>query len=261
MNERDKAQFLFLGTGASAGVPLIGCSCKVCTSSSPKDKRFRPSGLLSVGDKKLLIDIGPDFRSQALRFSIDSIDALLLTHTHFDHIAGIDEIRVFNIRRKKALPVLLSKESFLEVKKRYDYLFSERLSAKIEPTVLEKKRGEIDFLGLRIGYFQFFQSHMKVTGFRLGDFAYICDIQRYDDSIFFFLKGVRFLVLSALRPEGSAFHLSFEDVIEFSRKVGAERTYITHLGHFMLHDEMNRLLPDGIEVGYDGLKWEFHCNQ
>src|SRR5579872_5993917 len=107
-----KGIFQFLGTGASAGVPVIGCKCEVCTSSSPKDKRFRPSALVRIGEKSLLIDIGPDFRSQALQFGLENLSGLLLTHTHYDHIAGIDEIRLFNDRQKKAFPCLLSKESF-----------------------------------------------------------------------------------------------------------------------------------------------------
>lgn len=253
-------KFLFLGTGSSAGVPLIGCKCSVCTSSSPKNKRFRPSGVIYAGGKALLIDIGPDFHCQAIQFQVDYIDGLLLTHTHYDHIAGIDEVRIFNVRQKKSLPCLLSSESYEEIQKRYYYFFNkEGLSAKFEFIPLEKDRGEVEFLGLKIGYCSFTQGGMKVTGFRLGEFAYISDIQKYDDSFFPALEGVETLVLSALRPEPSPFHLSFEEAIAFSKRVGARHTWLTHVGHFMDHDALNALLPPQIRMAYDGLKVEFAC--
>lgn len=253
-----EASFQFLGTGASAGVPLIGCKCRVCTSSSPKDNRFRPSGLIRTQGKAILIDIGPDFRSQALAFGLDRLDGLLLTHTHYDHIAGIDEVRIFNVREKKSLPCLLSQDSFEEMQKRYHYLFKQGgLSAQLDFYPLKEEMGEVEFLGIRIGYCSFYQTSMKVTGFRIGDFAYISDVQKYDDSIFQLLQGVKKLVLSALKPEASPFHLSFEEAIQFSRKAQAEETYITHVSHFVDHESMNALLPPNMQVGYDGLTLEF----
>lgn len=255
-----KGSFLFLGSGASAGVPLIGCHCAVCSSSSPKNKRFRPSGVIQAGGKSLLIDIGPDFRSQALQFHIDTLDGLLLTHTHYDHIAGIDEVRVFNVRQKKPFPCLLSKESFAEIQKRYYYFFNkDGLSAKLECTLLENEQGKVDFLGIPIGYCTFSQGGMKVTGFRVGEFAYISDIQKFDDSIFTALKGVRKLVVSSLRPDPNPFHLSFKEAISFSERVGASETWITHIGHFHDHEALNAMLPPSIRVAYDGLKLDFAC--
>lgn len=252
--------FLFLGTGASAGVPVIGCQCAVCLSPSPKNKRLRPSGWVRVKDRSLLIDIGPDFRTQALRYQIDQIEGLLLTHTHYDHIAGIDEVRVFNVRQKKALPCLLSRESFEELRRRYDYFFREEgLSAKFDFSPLEAEAGEEEFLGLKIGYCSFSQGGMKITGYRLGELAYISDIQKYEESIFSSLEGVRLLILSALRPEPSPFHLSFEQAIHFAKRVGAEQTWLTHLGHFFDHDALCQKLPQGMHVAYDGLKLDFRC--
>lgn len=252
--------FLFLGTGASAGVPVIGCKCAVCASPLPKNKRFRPSGLIHVHGKSILIDIGPDFRSQALQFGVDSIDGLLLTHTHYDHIAGIDEVRIFNVRQKKPIPCLLSRESYNELRKRYYYFFNDKgESAKLDFIPFDDEMGEVDFLGVKIGYCNFFQSTMKVTGFRIGELAYISDIQKYDDSIFHALRGVSKLVVSALRPETSPFHLSFEQAIAFSERVGAKETWLTHVGHFLDHEAINALLPPHVRMGYDGLKLEFTC--
>ena len=256
-----KGMFTFLGTGASAGVPVIGCKCAVCTSKSPRNQRFRPSGLIHIDGKSLLLDIGPDFRSQALQFGIDDIDGLLLTHTHYDHIAGIDEIRIFNNRKEKAIPCLLSRESFGEIEKRYYYLFKQEGCAKLEFCPLDDDFGKTDFLGIPIEYVTFLQSRMKVTGYRIGDFAYISDIQKYDDQIFAPLQGVKKLVLSALRPEPSPFHLSFAEATSFAKRVGAQETWITHLGHFLDHEAYNDLLPSQIRVAYDGLKLEFTCTK
>ena len=252
--------FLFLGTGASAGVPIIGCKCAVCISTSRKNKRFRPSGLIQLEGKSILIDIGPDFRSQAIQFGVESIDGLLLTHTHYDHIAGIDEVRIFNVRQKKPLPCLLSKESYEELQRRYYYFFDVKgQSAKLDCIPLDGQRGEVEFLGLKIGFCSYFQSVMKVTGFRIGEFAYISDIHKMDDAIIQSLRGVRKLVVSALGVEDSPFHFSFRQAVDFAENVGAEETWLTHAGHFLDHDAIDALLPVNVRMGYDGLRWEFTC--
>lgn len=252
--------FLFLGTGASAGVPIIGCKCSICTSASLKNKRLRPSGLIRIDHKALLIDIGPDFRTQALKYGVEHLDGLLLTHTHYDHIAGIDELRIFNTRQKKDFPCLLSQESLDDIRKRYDYLFLNKGSnnkTKIAFTTLPEGQGKVDFLGIEVGYCSYMQGSMKVNGFRFGDFAYVSDIQQYDDAIFDMLQGVHTLVLSTLKPEKSPFHLSFEQAVEISKKVGAQKTWLTHLSHFGDHDAMDAMLPEGVKVAYDGLLLEF----
>lgn len=256
-------RFLFLGTAASAGVPVIGCKCSVCSSSSSYNRRLRPSGLLKIGNLSFLIDVGPDFREQALKHGIDSLDGLILTHVHYDHIAGIDELRIYYLKTGKKLPCLLSKESLQELKKRYDYLFQpvkegSLLSAQISCTVLEEDAGEIEFLGVPFGYMSYFQGGVKVNGFRVGDFAYISDISEYSPSIFQSLQGVNTLVLSALRNEPSPHHLSLDEAVAFARTVGAKVTRLTHLSHALDHEITNRKLPPSIQLGYDGLEMDIH---
>jgi len=258
-----KGSFLFLGTSGSTGIPVIGCKCPICTSSDSRNQRLRPAGRVFIGEKSLLIDAGPDLRQQALRAGIDHVDGLLLTHTHFDHIAGIDDLRIFYVRNKKPLPCLLSQETYDELKKRYYYLFQPKnlnsaLSAQFEFHILPKDNGTISFAGLEIGYCSFFQGNMKVTGFRIGDFAYISDIRKFDDSIFPPLQGIRQLVLSALMPDPTPFHLSFQEAVEFAKKTGAKKTWLTHLGHFLDHEAANALLPPEVRLGYDGLELEIN---
>ena len=256
-------KFLFLGTGASAGVPVIGCKCAVCASTSPYNHRLRPSGLLKIGGHNLLIDVGPDFRTQALKHKIDTLDGLLLTHTHYDHIAGIDDLRIYYLRSGKPLPCLLSRETFKELKDRYHYFFrpvnhAPTLSAQFEFHLLDKEMGEAEFVQTKIGYMSYFQGKMKVNGFRVGDFAYVSDLRDYDASIFAALKGVRKLVLNALQEDPSEIHLTLDEAVAFAEKVGAEETRLTHISHGLEHTGTNRKLPPKIQLGFDGLEMEFH---
>jgi phosphoribosyl 1,2-cyclic phosphate phosphodiesterase len=258
-----KGRFLFLGTSASAGVPVIGCKCPVCLSSLPHNRRLRPSGLLNIGNLSFLIDVGPDFREQALKYHIDTLSGLILTHTHYDHIAGIDELRIYYLRSKQKLPCLLSMESLEDLRKRYYYLFQPigevpTLSAQLDFTLLEEDMGDIEFLGVKFSYVSYFQGGTKVNGFRVGDFAYISDIRDFDPSIFVGLKGVRKLVVSALRDEPSPLHLSIDEAVAFAREVNAEETRLTHISHVLDHEIVNRRLPPEIQLGYDGLEMEIN---
>ena len=241
---------------------MIGCTCSVCTSSNPHNKRLRPSVLITVGKKRVLIDAGPDFRAQALRHHIDHLDGMLLTHSHFDHVAGLDELRIYYLRHRKPLPVLLSEPTLLALKRRYDYFFqaknlNQSLPAQLEFHVLEQERGTLSFLDLEIGYMRFEQGGMQVTGYRIGSFAYISDIRVYPETIFTDLAGVKTLVLSALRTETSLMHFNLDEALAFSQKVGAQETYFTHMGHELEHEKTNALLPAGVQLAYDGLKVEF----
>jgi phosphoribosyl 1,2-cyclic phosphate phosphodiesterase len=254
-----KSKFIFLGTGSSLGVPVIGCSCPTCSSSHLKNKRFRTSGLLKVQDKTILIDIGPDFREQALRNNICHLDGVLITHTHYDHIAGLDELRIYSFIKGSNIPCILSKESFEEIRRRYYYIFKEALhgdssTVMLDFIVLEGNEGEVNFLNLPISYFCYHQGSMKVTGFRLGNFAYITDIKNFDKKIFKFLEGVETLVVSALRKSDSKIHFSLDDAVDFANAVQAKKTYLTHIAHELEHESINYELPKHVQLGFDGLE-------
>jgi phosphoribosyl 1,2-cyclic phosphate phosphodiesterase len=254
--------FLFLGTGGSMGVPVIGCDCSVCTSDSPYNKRFRSSGLLTVGNKKILIDSGPDFRAQALRIDLKKLDGVIITHAHHDHTAGIDELRTLCMHSKESLPCLFSSETYEHLKKRFYYIFdtnpspSKILITKLQPQVFDRLRGDVDFAGIKWRYFTYEQCGMPVIGLRVGDFAYVSDIFHYPETIFEDLAGIKTLVVSALRFTPSPVHFSVDQAIDFSRRAGAKKTWLTHIAHELDHEKTNCYLPENVRMAYDGLKIE-----
>lgn len=260
MIEQTKDYFLFLGTAASAGIPMIGCKCSVCTSTNPNNNRTRPSALLHLNGKNFLIDTGPDLRFQALRFGLSSLDGVLITHTHYDHIGGLDELRIFYLMNKKKIPILLSRSSFLEIEKRLPYLFKEKkkevsLTAQLDFHILEQERGDIDFLGTPIKYMTYEQGGMAVTGFRFGNLAYTTDVKNFPETIFEDLKGIDTLILSALSTRSSKMHLSIEQAIEFVKKVQPKQTYLMHIAHEIDHEIVSKTLPQGISLAHDGLSF------
>jgi phosphoribosyl 1,2-cyclic phosphate phosphodiesterase len=254
------ATFRFLGTGASSGVPLIGCQCSVCRSVFPFNKRLRSSGLLMIDGKNFLIDVGPDFRQQALMHHIDRLHAVLITHPHADHIAGIDDLRAYYFLQHSKLPCLLSQETFDEIRNRFPYLLQSAegasISAQLAFHILPNDFGEMLFEGVPMGYLTYFQAGMKVTGFRFGNFAYVSDIRTYEEKIFESLEGVEILVLSALRDEPTPMHFSIEEAIAFSRKAKAKTTYFTHIAHDVDHEVVQKALPTDFYLSYDGLEIE-----
>lgn len=254
--------FTFLGTGASSGIPMIGCTCDVCTSKNPYNNRFRPSGLIQVNHKNFLIDVGPDFRDQALQNEIDHLDGIFITHVHFDHIAGIDELRALNFKQNGKIPCLISKESLQALKQRYHYLFeplkkNRSVTVQLAFQVLEKDFGFISFEGVDLSYLSYFQADTKVSGYRIGNLAYLTDIKNYSEEIFPLLKGVDILIVSAIRKEASPIHFNLEDAIRFGRKIEAKKTWITHIAHEMDHEKINQSLPEGFALAHDNLVFEF----
>lgn len=257
-----QGSFLFMGTGGSMGIPVIGCHCHVCKSSFPKDRRLRASGLIKVNNKILLLDCGPDFRQQALTHHIDHLDGVLVTHAHNDHTAGLDDLRALYMRNRTAMPCLMSEMTSRDTIDRFKYVFTPaegeaRLTPKIDLKILKEKRGDLVFEGVPLHYFTFVQAGMEVNGFRLGNFAYVSDIHDYEETIFEDLKGVEILVLSALRFTPSHLHLSVDQAVDFANRVGAQKVWLTHLSHDLEHESTNAYLPEHIRLAYDGLQLSF----
>lgn len=253
-----KGKVLFLGSGGSAGVPIIGCACAVCSSSVPFNRRLRPSLLLTMQGKKLILDVGPDFREQALRYKLDHIDGVLLSHAHYDHIAGIDELRIYAFQKKRPVPCLVSAATLEEIKMRYYYLIPSKdkvaAAAKLHFVLLEQESGVAIFEGLPIHYMSYFQLGMKVTGFRLGNFAYLTDLLDYSEDIFSHLDKIDILVVSGRRFEQSIAHLSIDEAIAFAQRTSAKAIYLTHLSHEIDYHKESQTLPPNVQLAYDGLE-------
>lgn len=249
-----------LGTGGSAGVPVISCHCPTCSSLSPYNKRLRPSALMQIANKNLLLDAGPDVRAQLLREKIDHIDGLMITHPHYDHVGGLDELRVFFFKNESPLPCLLSEATLRDVQERYSYLFKKKstnYTARFEFQPIPLGAASVKFLGLDVQPLLFYQGGMEVTGYRIGNLAYVCDIREYDPSLFDHLEGIEILILSALRQTPSHVHFSIEEAIAFASKTKAKKTYFTHIAHEIEHEKTALLLPEGVFLGFDGLQVEF----
>jgi phosphoribosyl 1,2-cyclic phosphate phosphodiesterase len=189
------------------------------------------------------------------------LNGILFTHAHYDHTAGVDELRAFTFRQKSSLPCLMSHETYSDLHRRFFYIFGEEskknlYAAEILPVLLKENTGKIEFEGLSIEYASYFQMGMKITGFRLGDFAYVTDIRDYDETIWPFLKGVKTLIVSALRFTASPVHLTVDEAVEFSRRCGAENTWLTHISHELEHEHVNAYLPNNVRMAYDGLVLE-----
>ncbi len=241
------------------GVPAIACHCDVCRSNLPQNKRLRSAGLLRANGKVLLLDAGPDFREQALKHRIDHLDGVLITHPHFDHVGGIDDLRAYYFIQKKSLPCLLSQETLEDLKLRCHYMMrplqpGKSISAQIDFEILEGDFGVKEFQGIPVQYMSYFQTGTKVTGFRIGDFAYVSDIREYTHALVESLRGVKLLVLSALRHVPTLMHFSLDEAVAFARLVEAEKTYLTHIAHDLEHEKTNSMLPSDVRLSYDGLE-------
>ncbi len=245
---------LFLGTGGSMGTPIIGCKCNVCTSNSHFNKRLRPSLFLSIENKNIIIDVGPDFRQQALLYNLEKIDGIIQTHCHYDHFIGLDELSTYYFKDKKPFDILLSKQTYECFKRVFHYLLeNDRTKNMFNFNIINDDIGKIKFLNFPIEYFSYFQKKIKVMGFRIFDFAYITDIHDYDEKIFStVLKGINTLVVSCLK-EKSQTHFGIKEAIEFANKTLAKKIWLTHLPHEVDHEEVKSKLPNNFNLAYDGL--------
>ena len=245
----------FLGTGTSQGVPVIACDCNVCLSADPLDKRLRTSVLLETDEKTLIIDAGPDFRQQMLREHVTKLDAILLTHEHKDHIAGLDDVRAFNYKSQDAIDIYSEERVQKVIKKEFSYVFSEYQYPGIPKMRLNPiPEHSFNIKNIPIIPVRVFHYRLPVYGFRIGNFAYITDANYIPEESKELLYGVKYLVINALRKEKHISHFSLREAIDFIREISPKKAFITHISHQMgLHNEVSNELPPEIMLAYDGL--------
>lgn len=249
----------FLGTGTSQGVPLIACTCKVCSSLDPLDKRLRSSIRIEVGDLTFVIDSGPDFRQQMLRSETKKLDALIFTHEHKDHIAGMDDIRAFNYVHKKPVNVYANLQVQTALKREYQYIFTEFKYPGIPEINLHTIENDKPFLieGVKVIPIQVLHYKLPVLGFRIGDFTYITDANFISDIEKEKIRGSKVLVLNALRREKHISHYTLDEAIALVNELEVPEAYFTHISHQLgLHSEVDQSLPSGMHLAYDGLQIE-----
>lgn len=248
----------FLGTGTSQGVPVIACDCEVCRSEDPRDKRLRSSVMITIDDKNYVIDSGPDFRQQMLRENVQSLEAVLFTHEHKDHLAGLDDVRAFNFKFQRDMEVFCSERVEEALRREFHYVFAPNPYPgipKININRIEWNPFLINgntFIPIKVLHHK-----LPVTCFRISDFTYITDAKTISSEEKEKIRGTRILVVNALRKTEHISHFNLEEALEFISEINPEKAYLTHISHlFDKHEEIEKLLPENVFVAYDGLQFE-----
>lgn len=249
-------KFTILGSGTSTGIPMVGCRCSVCRSDDPKDKRTRTSLLVENEGRHILVDTSTDLRIQAIRENIPDIDAVLFTHAHADHIHGIDDLRGFHFIHKNIVPCYASQETLANIDGKFSYIFTGHANygyhQLLEPHPVESS---FELFGLTVTPIPLMHGDMQATGFRFNDFAYLTDCSHIPDSSMTLLEGIEVLVIDALRRTPHPHHFNIDGAVKASRKIGARKTFLTHLTHEVSHSE-EKSLPEGVFFAFDGLSLE-----
>ena len=248
----------FLGTGTSHGVPMIGCRCGTCRSTDPRDRRSRPSILFEMGGGvRVLVDTTPDLRSQALAHDLDRVDAILFTHCHADHVMGLDEVRRFNVLQHAAIPCYGDARTLTELKRTFAYIFDGADEGGGVPRVhLYPLGGPFSIGAEECIPVPVWHGRRQILGFRVRDFAYLTDCSGIPDTSWALLDGVRTLAIDALRHRPHPTHFTVEQALGVAARIGAGRTWLTHICHDLPHEATNASLPTGVELAYDGLRIE-----
>ena len=245
----------FLGTGTSSGVPMVACTCEVCKSTDKKDNRLRSSILIKSANTTVVIDTTPDFRYQMLRSSVNQLDAVVFTHSHKDHIAGLDDVKAFNFIHQNAMPLFANEETAKASQRDFYYAFADKKYPGIPALELHVNQDELFSIGdLNFQPIQVRHLNMGVTGYRIGDFTYITDANYIDEHEKQKIRGSKVLVLNALRKEKHLSHFTLQEAIDLATELQVPTTYFTHISHQMgLHAQVSNELPTGIHLAYDGL--------
>ncbi len=245
-----------LGSGTSQGVPVIGCDCDVCQSTDEKDYRRRCSILLENNSSTIVIDTGPDFREQMLRANVKKLDAVVITHEHKDHVAGLDDVRAFNFMNNgKEMEVFATERVQTALKREFEYVFAINKYPGV-PKIHLNNIGEESFNagGFLLQPIDVMHYKLPVKCFRIGDFAYVTDANYISESEMQKLNGVKYLIINALRKEKHISHFNLEEALELIKEVSPEQAYLTHISHLMgKHEETEKELPTNVNIAYDGL--------
>ena len=246
---------IFLGTGTSHGVPMIGCDCDVCRSTDPRDTRLRPSIFVQTAGASVLVDAGPDLRTQALRHRIRRVDAILFTHGHADHILGIDDVRRFNALMKDTMPCYGDARTLSDIRKTFHYVFDSatRKGGGIPTLDLRELDGPVRIGDLTAVPVPLLHGEQPILGFRFDRFAYLTDCSAIPEASWPLLEGLDVVVIDALREQPHPTHFSLGQAIEAGRRIAARRTLFTHMCHHLAHEATDARLPAGMSLAYDGL--------
>lgn len=253
---RELLRIVVLGSGTSVGVPMLGCRCKVCTSTDPRDRRLRPSILVRYGERNLLVDTTPDFRCQALRAGIDRLDAILFTHAHADHLMGLDDVRPLNMRQQATIPIYGSPETVSTIKQCFGYIFDgEEKQSWIPNLELHTLDGSpFDLFGLDVTPVPVLHGKARIYGFRFGNAAYVTDQSEIPEPSIDKLRNLDVLFLDALRHRFHPTHSTVERALEWVEKLSPARAYFTHICHDLAHELTEESLPPNVHMAYDTLE-------
>lgn len=248
----------FLGTGTSQGIPVIACNCAVCKSENPKDNRTRTSILISIGDKNIVVDTGPDFRFQMLRENVQTLDAILFTHEHKDHISGLDDIRAFNYASQSAMNIYVTETVFAALQREFHYVFDGTNYPGIPQVKVNFfKDNPFNLFGENIIPIEVMHYKLPVSAFRIRNFTYITDANFIDEKNLQKIDGTEILVINALRREAHISHFTLQDALQLIEKIKPKKAYLIHMSHLLgLHDEVSGELPENVELAWDGLQIE-----
>jgi len=248
----------FLGTGTSTGVPVVGCHCPICTSDDPRNKRMRQSVKVEANGKYFLIDTTPDLRFQLLREPIPRLDFVLFTHSHADHLMGLDDIRPFNFRQRETIHAFASPKTAKAVRRAFGYIWSDSQIGGGKPQLdLHEVEGPFTHEGIEITPLPVCHGDWTILGYRIGNFAYITDTNGIPDATMRLLHDVEHLALDGLRvsPRHPT-HFTIEEAVACAQKIGAKHTWLIHLTHEVDHTTVEATLPEGVRLAYDGLRLE-----
>jgi phosphoribosyl 1,2-cyclic phosphate phosphodiesterase len=253
-------QLTMLGVGSSAGTPMVGCSCATCTSNSPRNKRTRCSSLISLySGENILIDTGPDLRIQSLRENIQRVDAVLYTHTHADHLHGIDDLRAFCQIQRKQIPLYAKEDAVAHITQKFGYVLREPSDYWDLPVLrIETIRGPFELFGMQITPIPVLHGRGQILGYRIGNFAYMTDVSEIPESSLALLEGLDLVLLDCLREESHPTHINIEQSLKYIGRIKAKRSYMIHMTHELEYISLSNKLPKDVFVGYDGLKLDIN---